>query len=379
MKNTIISLLIAVISLGVVSCSKEKSDVVIDENILVFDFGTGEFNEPFVWFLESRPNILVCSLKYPPFLWFVSDTVMLHKNLEINFNEECLRSSSHATLYLVDLLYRPLNQEITVFNDTSLLQDASFGVKADSLQQYTHLVLKISPLQGDTIAHGPILINGSEIDVINGDTIQRSQTSIAHWKYQQKIGWPIMIWLLWLLCVLIIIAIIVIILYYVGQGLYALFSSIKGGSPKSQDRPNGHESNNKNDKKQSEKNKQRKYYLQTSHPCDLYNIRVADWDGTGNVDDSVIFDADKVEWYNNRIEILRNDMIAFHKRTSSKFKCNQTYYWVTLDYSSHVKTLKIKSGEIKKGEDTSTHIYNYFRNKHQAEKLLQMIKDALNI
>ena len=47
-----------------------------------------------------------------------------------------------------------------------------------------------------------------------------------------------------------------------------------------------------------------------------------------------------------------------------------------MTYSSHFKGLKIipKANEISKEEDAITTPYNYFRNKGEAEKLLEKLK-----
>ena len=64
-----------------------------DFTTAVYDLGSKTFDEPFVGFLKNKPAILEKSLKYPPFSWFTSDTVLFRKDFEVTFNEECLRMS----------------------------------------------------------------------------------------------------------------------------------------------------------------------------------------------------------------------------------------------------------------------------------------------
>lgn len=221
MKKSIILFLGAVgFILSFVSCSKPE------EKLPLFDFGSGVYDEPFVGLLKSKPALLVKSMQYPPFSWVVSDTVCLEKNLEISFNEECVRSKSEAIIQFRDSLYSSING-IRIFCNGEIAPNGEIKIIADSLVKTLSLKYMISPLMSDTVIQGCIFIQGKELDVVNGEMLQQDNNIIANWECKQEIGWPILLWLLWLVTVVLII----IIAYYICLGLRWIFALMGNSLP----------------------------------------------------------------------------------------------------------------------------------------------------
>jgi len=196
---------------GIVLCNLScKEDT---EQLPLFDFGSETFDEPFVGILSSRPEILVKSLEYPPFSWLMSDTVTFTKDLEIEFNEDCIRSKSFVTLHIVDTLFNAYNG-ISIKYNNQTIQNNSFTITADSLIKSGKINITISPELKDTILTGFIIAEGNAIDTANDVDLQNSNNVIATWTGKQKLGWPILIWLIWLFCVIAIIAIIAYFIFW---------------------------------------------------------------------------------------------------------------------------------------------------------------------
>lgn len=191
-------MILGVVTFCNISCSEKE------EQLPLFDFGSQKYNEPFVGVLSSRPKILVKSLDYPPFSWFKSDTILLSKKIEIEFNEDCIRSKSRATIYLTDTLFRPFIG-INIIKDGKICKDFHFYLRADSLLKQCKIGIQVSPQLGDSLLNGYILAKGDNLDDANGVLLQNDNNIIATWKVRQKIGWPIMIWTLWIFCITLLI------------------------------------------------------------------------------------------------------------------------------------------------------------------------------
>ncbi|MDL2309602.1 HNH endonuclease [Parabacteroides sp. OttesenSCG-928-B22] len=215
MKNILIILLVL---LACVSCNKEEQ-----ENLPLFDFGKSEYEQPFVGLLKSEPSFLVKSLQYPPFKWLAPDTLMLEKSFVVDFNEEALRSKSQATISFVDSLYQPF-EGLEFFCNGSSFVNNRYVINADSLTKILNIQCKVHPRFNEQTANGFLLIHGEELDISNAIPLQQEYNVIADWQCEQKIGWPVTLWLLWLLCVLIVAIIIVCLLYIIS---IKLFESIK--------------------------------------------------------------------------------------------------------------------------------------------------------
>lgn len=207
MRKLLILLAIALgFMLSVVSCSKTE------EQLPLFNFGSSIYDEPFVGLLKSKPSLLTKSIQYPPFSWVTSDTICLEKTLEITFNEECVRSKSEAIIQFKDSLYKPING-VRIYCNGEIAENGDFTIVADSLVKALSIKCMISPSVGDSIIHGIILIQGKELDVVNGETLQQDNNVIANWECEQEIGWPVLLWLLWLVVFISIVAGIILVLY----------------------------------------------------------------------------------------------------------------------------------------------------------------------
>lgn len=217
MRKLLILLVIALgFMLSVVSCSKTE------EQLPLFNFGSSTYNEPFVGLLKSKPSLLTKSIQYPPFSWVTSDTICLEKTLEITFNEECVRSKSEAIIQFRDSLYKPING-VRIYCNGEIAENGDFTIVADSLVKALSIKCMISPSVGDSIIHGIILIQGKELDVVNGETLQQDNNVIANWECEQEIGWPVLLWLLWTITLLLILMAITVFIKYIYWG-------IKGGT-----------------------------------------------------------------------------------------------------------------------------------------------------
>ena len=194
------------------SCKENK------EQLPLFDFGSETFDEPFVGLLSSRPEILVKSLDYPPFSWLMSDTVSFSKELEIEFNEDCIRSKSSVRLYVTDTLFSTINGVRIYFNNRRVSN--CFSISADSLLKSGSLRIVIRPELKDTILTGYILAEGSDVDVVNNIDLQNTNNIVATWKSRQKIGWPILIWLLWITLPIALLTVFVLVVNWLFQTIF---------------------------------------------------------------------------------------------------------------------------------------------------------------
>ncbi len=197
---------------SLVSCKENK------EQLPLFDFGSETFDEPFVGLLSSRPEILVKSLDYPPFSWLMSDTVSFSKELEIEFNEDCIRSKSSVRLYVTDTLFSTINGVRIYFNNRRVSN--CFSISADSLLKSGSLRIVIRPELKDTILTGYILAEGSDVDVVNNIDLQNTNNIVATWKSRQKIGWPILIWLLWITLPIALLTVFVLVVNWLFQTIF---------------------------------------------------------------------------------------------------------------------------------------------------------------
>ena len=211
MKQSVYLLLIAFFA---VACENSTSD-----ELAVFDFGKGKYKQPFVGWLKSEPEILVKSLKYPPYKWFAPDTLVLGAEFNIDFNDESVRSKSSATLRFADTLAHPVSG-VEFFCNEQPIRDGGIAVDAsDNDRRHVKIKCKVQPKVGERRVVGYLIADGNELDEINEIPLQHEQNVVAKWSLEQKYGWPIMLWLLWALTV----ALILVALYFLIKGLVLLF------------------------------------------------------------------------------------------------------------------------------------------------------------
>ena len=206
MKTNIYTYLLSLFTcIFICSCSEDLTTPI-------YDMGSKTYEEPFVGLLKSKPSILEKSLKYPPFSWFVSDTVSFKKNFEVTFNEECLRSKTEVTFYMTDSLNQ-IYKGATIFYNGKEIENGRFTLAADSSVKNICLEYVLPPQLGDYTSIGNIQITAKELDKVNGLDLTQESKIIGIWKCEQEISWPIMIWLLWLLVLLLFFSIIFFIIY----------------------------------------------------------------------------------------------------------------------------------------------------------------------
>ena len=189
------------------------------------DFGQGEYEEPFVGVLKQKPEILRKSLQFPPYSWLAPDTLVLKKELAIDFNEEAIRSKSTATVSLVDSAYNPI-QNLQLYINNDPVSKGMFTVKADSLSKSLVISCKVHPDLGDKEAKGYIMVQGNELDQVNSRSIQQDINLIGTWNLKQTYNIPWLLWLLWTITAVIIIALCFVVICFAVKGVIALIKSI---------------------------------------------------------------------------------------------------------------------------------------------------------
>lgn len=215
--------IILFIAFGFVSCKQEDS-----EKVPLFDFGIGEYEEPFIGIFNDRPIILLKSLEYNPFKWLLSDTVVLSKNLIIDFNEESLRSHSKVIISFVDSMYQDIN-ELDFFINNEPFINNRYSISADSLVKHIQIQCKIHPRFKNKQVSGFLIATGSQLDVLNSVALQQEHNIVANWRIEQKIGWPLILWLLWIITLTLscILSYKILFFLFKGQIIYSYKKAIK--------------------------------------------------------------------------------------------------------------------------------------------------------
>ena len=208
-KITLIILCIA--SCLLVSCDKKSE-------LTSIDFGSAEFEEPFRGLFASHPAWLVATLDWPILRTLKSDTIVLSKSVELEFNEDAVRSNSSAYIVLGNKNGNREHHAYQFFCNDELVGEDGYRVQATTKPQQLSLKVKIHPSIGDSTEMGYLSIYGSEIDEVNSIALtEEGWQRIAQWSFTQEIGLPWLIWLIWLLLLLIAVAIIVLVIYLLIQ------------------------------------------------------------------------------------------------------------------------------------------------------------------
>lgn len=208
-----------------------------DEIKLPFDFGEGDFEEPFVGLLKSKPEVLVKSLDYFPFSLLSPDTLTFENEYEVVVNKECLRSRSSVTLQFRDTLYNPVDG-VDFYVNGKLANNGDISFPLDALAKVFSVKMVLSPSLGDTTLVGNIYVLGDELDEVDvqsangyGDTsvmLQYSPVKLSTWQCHQEIGWPLLLWILWLLTALVCLAIVIFAAYLVIKLVLLIIALIFG-------------------------------------------------------------------------------------------------------------------------------------------------------
>lgn len=252
-----------------ISCNKKDEE----KQNLLFDFGIGRYEEPFSGLLKSKPNLLVKSLKYPPFKWAASDTVILNKSFIIDFSEEAIHSNSTATISFVDSLYQPFNGLYFYCNGVPF-EKGQHIIYADSTTKALNIKCHVLPQFGENLAKGHLIIQGNELDMVNLQALQQEYNVVADWQSEQKMGWPVMLWLSWLLVGILAVAIIVFVIYYIVLGLLWVAKSVANMFSKRSNRSDSFTNKIKKEAKSSGEEKPEKLSLNNRkhiHMLNYYN------------------------------------------------------------------------------------------------------------
>ena len=182
------------------------------------DFGSAEFEEPFRGILASHPSWLVATLDWPILRSLKSDTIVLSKSVELEFNEGAVRSNSSAYIVFGNKNGNREHHAYQFFCNDELVGADGYRVQATTEPQELSIKVKIHPAIGDSTELGYLSIYGNEIDEVNSIALtEEGWQRIAQWSFTQEIGLPWLIWLIWLLLLLIAVAIIVLVIYLLIQ------------------------------------------------------------------------------------------------------------------------------------------------------------------
>jgi len=218
MKNRRFAILFGlVLMLCCFSCKK------VDETIVSVDFGEGKYKEPFRGLLSSHPQWLVSTLDWPVLRSLRPDTLVLTKTIEIGFNEDAVRSHSTAIIQFVDDSCNRLDG-VKVYCNGKLVDSDGYIIEASSEPQLINIAYKIDPLKKECTETGHFIISGVELDEVN--TVKLSSDvpqNVADWAFTQKIGWPLLLWLVWLLMALIILVVLVTIIVFIVKVIGGIF------------------------------------------------------------------------------------------------------------------------------------------------------------
>ena len=188
------------------SCNEKEN-----KELEAYDWGKGIYEEPFVGLLDSRPSVFVSSLKYPPFAWFVSDTITLSKHFKVTFNEECIRSNSKVSLEFADSLGNPFKGLSFIVNNKKLSENR-VDINCYEEIQELNVTIKISPIEKERVFNGYIIAKPIELDIINDVNMSQEANIIATWKCEQEFGYPIMIWSLWIISIILLVVLLYVLL-----------------------------------------------------------------------------------------------------------------------------------------------------------------------
>lgn len=206
--NTILRIFtIPVLAVSLLTSCKSEPD-----NKAAMEFGTVRFKEPFVGILKSRPTILEKSLEYPPFSWFVPDTLPVVKTMKVEVNDEFLRGKIDAKFAIVGTDGRPYDG-VTFQMGNIPIEDYVF--KPTQSDNRIAVTCRVSPSIGDADLKGNVIVSSKGLDLVNGLAASTDETTVMDWHItqKQKVNWPL--WLVWLITALLVIALVLLILYFI--------------------------------------------------------------------------------------------------------------------------------------------------------------------
>ena len=207
---------ITLIILCIASCLLVSCDT--KSELTSIDFGSAEFEEPFRGLLASHPSWLVTTLDWPILRSLKSDTIVLSKSVELEFNEDAVRSNSSAYIVFGNKNGNREHHAYQFFCNDELVGVDGYRVQAATEPQQLSLKVKIHPSIGDSTEMGYLSIYGSEIDEVNSMPLtEEGWQRIAQWSFTQELGLPWLIWLIWLLLLLIAVAVAVGVVYLLIQ------------------------------------------------------------------------------------------------------------------------------------------------------------------
>lgn len=357
-----------------VSCSDSSKDPYS------IDFGKVKYRDIFDG--HKGCDFFRNHLEYFPFRWTKSDTVVSTKNIEIQFNKDCVRSGTEVGLLIADKNQK-INDGLDVMIDGVDCTNRTFNVSATDTLQELSISLRVNPSLGDTVLSGHIFASSDNLEIAN-EVNMNGISPISQWTVRQVIKLNWWYWIIWLLFLIIIVALI----WYFRKFIVYLYERLKShigelfGGIKDRGR--------RNRKKENNSKKERKIWLQTVYYNDLllgFKVSKAQyisnedslsrcvwWDESKKVE-AIIF-ARKLTRFVRRNYQKRHRKHFIPQPLNSKSK---KYIWINVPYRSHVRDISIVERSVNKFEDLRYCLYfpNTEVGYRHANELLNSINEYI--
>ena len=210
-----------IIAFAAVSCQQNNTHDL--------DFGTGVFREPFYGPLGYRPSWLEATLDWPLINSLKPDTVCLTKKIEISFNEEAIRSQSHAILRLVNKNHENYDGVIFYCNSQPL-DTTGYTIAATTNHQIMTLSCKVLPIYSTRDFFGYVTIEGTEIDEVNNISLSSNCETISNWHLKYKLGFSY-IWIIWLLLIVLVLVVLYLFIKFLVVAIPLIGFTSNAGLP----------------------------------------------------------------------------------------------------------------------------------------------------
>lgn len=202
------------------SCTRERA---------AYDFGVFEFDDPFYGISkEYRWSVLEKSLEYPPFSWFVDDSINYTTyKFNAEFNDECVKFKTPVDFAIADS-NRNVIKGVVIDCDGVVTTNGHFCVIAKSSEQEVNINMQIPFEMGDTIFNGLLLVNGEDVDEVNETELNGEYEPIGDFYVEQDMSPNWVIWTIWFIIAAIILWLVYQLLKVIVLWLLEAISIISG-------------------------------------------------------------------------------------------------------------------------------------------------------
>jgi len=352
-----------------VSCSDSSKDPYS------IDFGKVKYRDIFDG--HKGCDFFRNHLEYFPFRWTKSDTVVSTKNIEIQFNKDCVRSGTEVELLIADKNQK-INDGLDVMIDGVDCANRTFNVSATDTLQELSISLRVNPSLGDTVLSGHIFASSDNLEIAN-EVNMNGISPISQWTVRQVIKlnwWYWIIWLLFLLILLFLTFLIVMLIIEFWDFIIGLIivigDFIRNTIKKSKDKVN----KNKRKKKINEK----KIWLQTVESNNLlkgFKISEPEYVDENNLNDYIW-------WYESERAKAERFAKKLTKFVKSEYDLNDRsinckYIWLSVYPTSHVKKIVLVENTYANVDDLEYCLYypNTRAGRKHAESMMRKINDFM--